>query len=96
VPTDDETLIALFAATLGWGPAQRYLDDPRVNEVKIIGKRIRVQEAGKPFVTAPEAFATFPEIWNTGTFRKRIFMLRSSVSDGRSIRVAAKVSNADG
>jgi pilus assembly protein CpaF len=62
VPTDDETLIALFAATLGWGPAQRYLDDPRVNEVKIIGKRIRVQEAGKPFVTAPEAFGSSDEV----------------------------------
>src|SRR6266545_4486890 len=62
VPTDDETLIALFAATLGWGPAQRYLDDPRVNEVKIIGRRIRVQEAGKPFVTAPEAFGSSDEV----------------------------------
>jgi Flp pilus assembly CpaF family ATPase len=62
VPADDETLLALFAATLGWGPAQRYLDDPRVNEVKIVGKRIRVQEAGKPFVTAPEAFDTTDEV----------------------------------
>jgi Flp pilus assembly CpaF family ATPase len=62
VPADDETLHALFAATLGWGPAQRYLDDPRVNEVKIVGQRIRVQEAGKPFVTAPEAFASTDEV----------------------------------
>jgi pilus assembly protein CpaF len=29
VPADDETLLALFAATLGWGPAQRYLDQNR-------------------------------------------------------------------
>lgn len=34
LPADDETLHQLFAATLGWGPAQRYLDDLRVNEVK--------------------------------------------------------------
>ncbi|MDP9316470.1 MAG: Flp pilus assembly complex ATPase component TadA [Chloroflexota bacterium] len=56
VPSDDETLMALFAATYGWGPAQRYLDDPRVNEIKLVGRRIRVQEAGKPFVTVPETF----------------------------------------
>src|SRR6266511_3097210 len=62
VPADDETLQALFAATLGWGPAQRYLDDVRVNEVKIVGKRIRVQEAGKPFVTAPESFSFTDEV----------------------------------
>src|SRR5437868_4030869 len=62
VPADDETLTALFAATLGWGPAQRYLDDERVNEVKIISRRIRVQEAGKPFVTAPEAFTSSDEV----------------------------------
>jgi Flp pilus assembly CpaF family ATPase len=62
VPADDDTLLALFAATLGWGPAQRYLDDPRMNEVKIVGRRIRVQEAGKPFVTAPEAFTSTDEV----------------------------------
>ncbi|HEX9439607.1 MAG TPA: secretion system protein E, partial [Roseiflexaceae bacterium] len=62
VPADDETLHALFAATLGWGPAQRYLDDLRVNEVKIVGRRIRVQEAGKPFVTAPESFSSTDEV----------------------------------
>lgn len=63
VPADDATLIALFAATLGWGPAQRYLDDERVNEVKIVGRHIRVQEAGQPFVTAPEAFRTTDEVY---------------------------------
>ncbi len=62
VPADDETLLQLFAATLGWGPAQRYLDDLRMNEVKIIGRRIRVQEAGKPFVTAPEAFNSTDDV----------------------------------
>ncbi len=62
VPADDATLQQLFAATLGWGPAQRYLDDVRVNEVKIIGRRIRVQEAGKPFVTAHEAFGSADEV----------------------------------
>jgi Flp pilus assembly CpaF family ATPase len=62
VPADDETLLQLFAATLGWGPAQRYLDDVRMNEVKIVGRRIRVQEAGKPFVTAPEAFTSTDEV----------------------------------
>jgi pilus assembly protein CpaF len=62
VPADDDTLLALFAATAGWGPAQRYFDDPRVNEVKIVGRRIRVQEAGKPFVTVPETFATEKEV----------------------------------
>ncbi|MFQ3630799.1 ATPase, T2SS/T4P/T4SS family [Roseiflexus sp.] len=62
VPTDDETLLEIFAATIGWGPAQRYLDDPRVNEVKIIGRRIRVQESGKPFITVAEQFATAADV----------------------------------
>lgn len=62
VPSDDETLLAIFAATIGWGPAQRYLDDPRVNEVKIIGRRIRVQESGKPFITVAEQFAAADEV----------------------------------
>ena len=62
VPADDETLVALFAATIGWGPAQRYLDDGRVNEIKIVGRHIRVQEAGKPFVTVPEAFGSTDEV----------------------------------
>lgn len=62
IPTDDETLLALFAATVGWGPAQRYLDDSSVNEIKIVGRRIRVQESGKPFVTVPEQFASVEEV----------------------------------
>lgn len=71
VPADDETLLAIFAATLGWGPAQRYLDDPRVNEVKIIGRRIRVQESGKPFLTVAEQFAAADEV------RDRVVLLAS-------------------
>lgn len=71
VPTDDETLLAIFAATLGWGPAQRYLDDPRVNEIKIIGRRIRVQESGKPFLTVAEQFAAADEV------RDRVVLLAS-------------------
>lgn len=62
VAQDADTLYALYAATLGWGPAQRYLDDPHVNEVKIVGTAIRVQEAGHPFVTAPEAFPNVGEV----------------------------------
>lgn len=62
VPVGREAFDHLFAATLGWGPAQRYLDDPRVNEVKIVGTSIRVQEAGKPFVTVQERFTTDAEV----------------------------------
>ncbi|MEN9935034.1 MAG: hypothetical protein RLZZ387_1613 [Chloroflexota bacterium] len=59
---DADTLLALFAATLGWGPAQRYLDDPLVNEVKINNRTILVQEAGRPFVVAPEQFESNAEV----------------------------------
>lgn len=62
VRDDAETLDQLFAATIGWGPAQRYLDDPLVNEVKIVGRRIRVQEVGQPFVTVGEEFASDAEV----------------------------------
>lgn len=56
LPTDEESLLALFRDTLGWGPAQPYLDDERVQEVKIIGERIMVQEDGSDFVLVPERF----------------------------------------
>lgn len=56
VPTDEDTLLDLFANTIGWGPAQRYLNDPRVQEVKINGDLILVQEIGHDFVVAPERF----------------------------------------
>ncbi|WP_242605069.1 hypothetical protein [Chloroflexus aurantiacus] len=46
LPTDDASLLRLFHDTIGWGPAQPYLDDERVQEVKIIGDRIMVQEEG--------------------------------------------------
>lgn len=62
VPDDAETLLGLFADTLGWGPAQPYLNDPLVNEVKINGRTIMVQEAGRPFVVVPERFATAAEV----------------------------------
>ena len=47
-----------YAETIGWGPAQDYLDDPKVNEVKINGTTILVQESGRPFVPAPVRFAS--------------------------------------
>lgn len=62
VPTDDETARALFSATWGWGPAQKYFDDERVQEVKIVGRTIYVQEAGQGFVVVPDVFATTAEI----------------------------------
>lgn len=57
IPTDEATLLALFRETLGWGPAQAYLDDERIQEVKINGTQIAVQEDGHDFVTVPERFA---------------------------------------
>jgi Flp pilus assembly CpaF family ATPase len=61
-PDDADALLELFAATLGWGPAQRYLDDPRINEVKINNTTILVQEQGRPFVVAPERFARSEDV----------------------------------
>jgi Flp pilus assembly CpaF family ATPase len=57
LPTDEATLLHLFQEALGWGPAQPYLDDERVQEVKIVGDLIMVQEAGADFTLAPERFA---------------------------------------
>jgi len=62
IPNDHDTLIQLFALTLGWGPAQKYLDDDRVTEIKINGDAIMVQEQGSGFVTAPERFHTCVEV----------------------------------
>jgi len=56
VPMDEPSLLALFRESVGWGPAQPYLDDERVQEVKIIGDRIMVQEDGADFVMVPERF----------------------------------------
>lgn len=36
LPTDEAALLRLFQDALGWGPAQPYLDDERVQEVKIV------------------------------------------------------------
>jgi Flp pilus assembly CpaF family ATPase len=58
LPTDDAGLLHLFQESLGWGPAQPYLDDERVQEVKIIGDMIMVQEEGADFALAPERFAS--------------------------------------
>ncbi|PMP86154.1 MAG: secretion system protein E, partial [Chloroflexus aggregans] len=57
-PTDDASLLRLFHDTIGWGPAQPYLDDERIQEVKIIGDRIMVQEDGADFTLAPERFSS--------------------------------------
>lgn len=57
LPTDETTLLRLFHEALGWGPAQPYLDDERIQEVKIIGDRIMVQEEGGDFALVPERFS---------------------------------------
>lgn len=57
IPTDEDSLLALFRESLGWGPAQAYLDDPTIQEVKIIGDMIMVQEDGADFVMVPERFS---------------------------------------
>lgn len=56
IPDDEHTLLGIFAATLGWGPAQQYIDDPRVQEIKINGTQLLIQEEGKPFIEAPVRF----------------------------------------
>ncbi len=58
LPTDDAGLLHLFQESLGWGPAQPYLDDERIQEVKIIGDMIMVQEEGADFAMAPEHFTS--------------------------------------
>lgn len=58
LPTDEATLLRLFHDALGWGPAQPYLDDERIQEVKIIGDLIMVQEEGGDFALVPERFST--------------------------------------
>ncbi len=58
LPMDDSGLLRLFQESLGWGPAQPYLDDERIQEVKIIGDMIMVQEEGADFALAPERFAS--------------------------------------
>ncbi len=57
LPTDEATLLRLFHDALGWGPAQPYLDDERIQEVKIIGDLIMVQEEGGDFALVPERFS---------------------------------------
>ena len=57
LPTDERSLLRLFQDSLGWGPAQPYLDDERIQEVKIVGDLIMVQEVGADFTLVPERFA---------------------------------------
>jgi Flp pilus assembly CpaF family ATPase len=57
LPTDEASLLRLFHEALGWGPAQPYLDDERIQEVKIIGDMIMVQEEGGDFALVPERFS---------------------------------------
>ncbi|WP_129670305.1 ATPase, T2SS/T4P/T4SS family [Candidatus Chloroploca sp. Khr17] len=56
LPTDERSLLRLFQEALGWGPAQPYLDDERIQEVKIIGDLIMVQEEGADFSLVAERF----------------------------------------
>lgn len=62
LPTDEPSLLRLFQDALGWGPAQPYLDDERVQEVKIVGDLILVQEEGADFTLAPERFGDPREV----------------------------------
>lgn len=62
VPLDMEVLLTIYSRTLGWGPIQKYLDDPNINEVKINGTAVMVQEAGGEFVVVPERFVTAEEV----------------------------------
>jgi Flp pilus assembly CpaF family ATPase len=56
LPSDSQTLRQIYQQAIGWGPIQRYLDDPRIDEIKIIGTAILVQERGNPFTLASERF----------------------------------------
>lgn len=56
LPTDEAQLMQLVHEAIGWGPAQVYLDDERVQEIKIIGDRLMIQEEGADFVLVPERF----------------------------------------
>ncbi len=60
--TDMDQLKQVFAQTIGWGPAQRYLDDPTITEVKIIGTTIMVQEIGSPFAVVNERFESEADV----------------------------------
>ena len=62
VPTDETTLDQIGENSVGWGPAQRYLDQPEVEEVKVVVNpsgevTILVQETGASFRPVPETFA---------------------------------------
>ncbi len=62
-PADDSSLQRLYRMTIGWGPAQPYLDDPRVQEVKISGTVIFVLEEGaSEFSVARETFPSGQDV----------------------------------
>jgi len=79
-PTLD-ILRAWYAETIGWGPAQDFLDDPKVNEVKINGVAILVQEAGRPFVTAPVQFSKPEEVTSRAMLVASILGVRLDASN---------------
>ncbi|MGB9754891.1 ATPase, T2SS/T4P/T4SS family [Roseiflexus castenholzii] len=81
IPLESATLRQVYAQTVGWGPAQAYLDDPRVNEVKIIGRRIVVQERGKPFALAKEMFRTADEVANRVMLQAALLNVRLDASN---------------
>lgn len=68
VPLERDVLLAIYSRTIGWHPIQKYLDDPRINEIKINGTTVMVQEAGGEFVVVPEQFATAEEVIRRASF----------------------------
>lgn len=62
VSLDWSVLVDLYAEAIGWGPAQPFLDDPNVNEVKLIGDQIVVQERGRPPVIAAARFLSVDDV----------------------------------
>jgi Flp pilus assembly CpaF family ATPase len=80
-PLEPTALRQLYAQTIGWGPAQVYLDDPRVNEVKIIGRRIVVQERGKPFALAEEAFRSADDVMSRVMLQSALLNVRLDASN---------------
>lgn len=76
LPSDIDSLLALYGRTLGWGPIQKYLDDPRINEIKINGTAVLVQESGQDFVLVPERFRTTTEVLNRVLFLASLLRVR--------------------
>ena len=51
--TDEATLLALYNQTLGWGDVQLYFDQPETTEIKFVGGRVQLAQAGAPPVVIP-------------------------------------------